>query len=788
MIRALDKKLLRDLWRLRWQVIAIAMLIACGVAVGVMAASTQISMETARDDYYRRTGFADVFATLKRAPLAVADQLARIPGVADVDPRAVKGGLLLVPGQTRPATVLLISLPDPGRRGLNRIVITAGREPAPDRPDEAVALQTFLDAAHVPLGSRVDMIVDGRRIEMRIVGAALSPEYVFVPSAESGLPDEAHQAVLWAPRRSIAYALGLGEAFSSVAMTLQPAAREPAVLAAVDRILAPYGGAPSVGRADQPSNKFQQSRIERLGVMSKVVPPIFLAVAAGLINLILGRLVEAEREQIGLFKAFGYSDLAAAQIYLKMALLVALIGDVAGGVFGWWLGRQVTAILAHFLRFPQFDPKFAWTTFLFAAGISLIAAVAGAFTAVRRAVRVSPAVAMRPPAPTAFRRGAVERLPVWTALDQPTRMIVRSLERFPLRALATICGLAVSLTLLVGSRFLFDSMDRLVDKVFFEEQRWTDAVAFAEPRAVVALAQVRRLPGVLAAEPTRSAPAEISLGGHTEKTGISGLEPNARLSRHTLSGGGPATFLGRGLIVSEALAARLGARPGDRLHVQVTEGRRAAADLPVTAVSDDYFGSVAYMDRRALNRLIGEGDVASGAQLSIDPVGRSGVYAAIARMPTVAGASSRQDALGSWRASVAQTMNVEMIFFLGFAAAIGFGVAYNLARTALADRARDLATLRVLGFSPLDCVYILLGELSILTLAAAPLGLLGGIGMAKGLAAALSREDFRMPGEVPAISLGVGLVIYLATVAVAAIPVARRIGDLDMVAVLKTRD
>ena len=788
MIGALDKKLLRDLWRLRWQVVAIAMLIACGVAVGVMAASTQISMETARDDYYRRTGFADVFATLKRAPLSVADQLARIPGVAEVDPRAVKGGLLLVPGQARPATVLLISLPDPGRRGLNRIVLTAGREPASDRPDEAVALQTFLDAAHVPLGGRVAMIVEGRRIEMRIVGAALSPEYVFVPSAESGLPDEAHQAVLWAPRRSIAYALGLGEAFSSVALKLQPAAQAPAVLTAVDRILAPYGGAPSVGRADQGSNKFQEDRIQRLGVMSKVVPPIFLAVAAALINLILGRLVQAERDQIGLFKAFGYSDLAAAQIYLKMALLVALIGDGAGGVFGWWLGRGVTAILAQFLRFPQFDTLFAWSTFVVAATISLIAAIAGAFGAVQRAVRVSPAVAMRPPAPTAFRRGAVERLPLWSALDQPTRMIVRSLERFPLRAAVTICGLAVSLSLLVGSRFLFDSLDGLVNKVFFDQQRWSDAVAFAEPRDIVAIARTRRLPGVMAAEPTRGAPAEFRLGRHTEKSGITGLQPGARFTRPERSDGALAPFKGRGLVLSHALAARLGARPGDVLAVKITEGRRATADLPVTAISDDYFGAVAYMDRRALNRMIGEGDLATGAQLLVDPTRRRAFYAAVAGMPGVAGASSRQDALASWRTSVAQTLNVEMVFFLGFAAAIGFGVTYNLARTALADRARDLATLRVLGFTPMDCIYILLGELAILTLAAVPLGLLGGIGMAKGLAASLSRQDFRLPGDVPAISLGVGLVIYFATVAFAAIPVARRIGDLDMVAVLKTRD
>jgi putative ABC transport system permease protein len=787
-IRALDRKLLRDLWRLKWQVLAIAMLIACGVAVGVMAGSTQISMEQARDDYYRQTEFADVFVSLKRAPLAVADRLAEIPGVADVDPRAIKAGLMEVAGQARPATVQLISLPDPGRRGLNRLVITAGREPSPDRADEAIALKTFLDAAHIPLGQTVAMVVDGRQIQLRIVGAALSPEFVFVPAAESGLPDEAHQAVLWAPRRSIDRALGLGDAFSSVSMKLAPGASLPSVLQATDAILKPYGASPSIGRVDQVSDKFQEERIQRLGVMSAIVPPIFLVVAAALINLILGRLVESERDQIGLFKAFGYSDLAAAQIYLKMALIVALIGDAAGGVLGLWLGDAVTAEIGQYLRFPHLEARFAWMTFLFAAGVSLASAVGGAAGAVRRAVRVSPAVAMRPPAPTAFRRGALEALPIWPLLDQPTRMIVRSLERFPVRAILTVCGLAVSLSLLVGSRFLFDSLDVLVDKVFFESQRWSDAVAFAEPRDVHAIAETRRLPGVLAAEPTRGAPADFRLGRHLEKAAVTGLEPGARLSHPLAADGAPIPFKGRGLVLSHALAARLNAKVGDVLGVEITEGRHPTADLPVTAISDDFFGALAYMDRRQLNRLIGEGDLATGAQLTVDQNQRRRFYASIAAIPMIAGASSRQDALDSWNQSVSQTLDVEMVFFLGFASAIGFGVAYNLARTALADRSRDLATLRVLGFAPSDCVYILLGELSILTLAAVPLGLLGGIGMAKGLAASLSREDFRLPSNVPAISLGVGLVIYFATVAIAAVPVARRIGQLDMVAVLKTRD
>lgn len=787
-LAALDRKLLRDLWRMRLQVLAIALLITCGVSVAVMSFSAQEALVAAQGRYYAATRFADVFARVKRAPIATARVLATIDGVVAVDARAVNYGLMRIPGLMRPATAQLISLPDSPRQALNRLVLIEGRYPEPGRTDEALALKTFLDAARIDLGDRVTMVIGGRQVTFKVVGAALSPEFVYVPGPASMMPDEAHQGVFWAPRSTVEKVTGLGGAFSMVSLKLAAGAREAAVLTAVDRVLAPYGGAPAVGRADQVSNRFQQDRIDRFGIIAWVIPPVFLVVAAALVQMVLGRLVQSEREQIGLLKAFGYGDLDAAAVYLKMAALIGLAGALGGGLLGAWMGRVITQLLAQYMRFPQLDVQFSWRAFLAASAFSVAAAVAGSLFAARRAARLDPAVAMRPPTPTAYRKGVLEGLRVWGRLDQSSRMIVRNLERFPARAAATLLGLAVSLALLVGSQFMFGSLNEVIDQAYFRARHWTDAVALAETRDLAAVAAIRRLPGVVAAEGERYAAARIRAHGHEEQTYIAGLAPDAVLTLAIGADNRRTPFKGGGVILSESLAGRLGVKPGDPVELEVSEGRRPRVVVTVTGMTRDYAGFATYMDRRALGRIMGEGDLVNLVTLQVAADHRSAFYRAIEAAPMIMGAASRADTVAAYRTNFMRILSDEMTFFAGFAAAIAFGVAYNVARIALADRSRDLATLRVLGLDQMDCAYILLGELFLLALVAMPLGVIGGVSLAEALVTAFARQEMQLPLIITARSYGVAVCVYFAAVLAAAGLVGQRVWRLDLVAALKIRE
>jgi putative ABC transport system permease protein len=699
----------------------------------------------------------------------------------------MKSGLMEVPGLLRPATVRLISLPDDERRALNRIVVVEGRLPDPNRLDEAVALKTFLDAAHISLGERLSLVIEGRQLTFAIVGAALSPEYVYVPSS-SPMPDDAHEGVLWAPLDAVDRPTGLGGAFSAASLALAPGASEKHVIADVDRILARYGGTPAFGRADQISHKFQADRIQRLGIMATIIPPVFLVVAAALVHLVLGRMVDTEREQIGLLKAFGYGDLAAASLYVKLAVLTGAVGILAGGAVGGWFGRSIVRILAQYMRFPHLNSAFSWSAFWGAAATSLASAVAGSLLAARRAVSLSPAVAMQPPTPARFHRGLFEGLAIWRILDQPTRMIVRNMERFPARALLTIAGLGVSVSLFVGSQFLFGSIDAVVDQAYYRSHRWTDEVALAEDRDVHVVSEVARLPAVLRAEPIRNVLAQARARGRDERTEVIAVDDDAELAQPLDRRGARLPLIARGVLLSTALAARLGVGPGDVVELQITQGRRPTITSPVTGIADLPMGLTVYMRRAALNELMADGDVASSVDVLLNADRRGEFYHALARLPQVVSAASRDDTVLSFRSAVSEALTIEMSFFLGFASAIAFGIAYNISRIALADRARDLATLRVLGFSRAECAYILTGELLVLALLAAPFGVLGGFAMIHALLRAFARQDFYLPAVVTPRGLGVACGVYMTAVLAAAALTMQRIWTFDLVAVLKTRE
>lgn len=784
----LDRKLVRDLWRLKWQVLAIALLIACGVSVTVMSFSAQKALRTAQGQYYAETRFADVFATAKRAPRHLVGALEAIDGVTAVDARVQQAGLMEVPGLVRPATARVISLPDDERQALNRLMLTSGRRPDPARADEAVGLKTFLDAAHVRLGDRLSTVIGGRRYVFTIVGAALAPEFVYVPSPESTMPDDAHQGVFWAPRQAVERAAGLGGAFNAVSLKLAPGASRPAVIAAVDRILAPYGGLPAYGREDQPSNAFLEAEFNELSTSASIMPPIFLLVAAALVHMVIGRMVDVEREQIGLLKAFGYSDFEAATPYLRLAAAIGLLGALGGGLLGAWFGASITDLYAEYMRFPELHATFSWTAFALAALASVAAALLGSLLAVRRAVRLSPAIAMQPLRPPDYRRGLLDRIGLERTLDQPTRIIVRNLERFPARAVLTIAGLAASLSLLVGAQFLFSALEQVLEHAYYRSQRWSDAISFGETRDARAAVEVRRLPGVFAAEPVRMVAARVMANGREERVALSGLDPDALMARPLDSLNRPIPFKGRGVVLSRALGVKLDLVAGDTVRVTVTEGRRPSVELPITALAEDYSGLQVYMARGELNRLMGDGDRASGAQLLVAPDHRPAFYRAIDRTPLIVAASSRDDTIANWRLVMTEAFRVSITFYIGFAAAIAFGVAYNTGRIQLAERSRDLATLHVLGFGHGDCAYILLGELLLLGLIAIPVGFVGGDLFVKLLVSAYERDELRLPATVTGATYGVALVAYLASIGAAAVIVGQRIWKLDLVAVLKTRE
>lgn len=784
---ALDHKLLRDLWHVKGQALAIAAVIACGVAIVVMTYGAMISLQETRDAYYDQYRFADVFSQLRRAPLRVANQIAEIPGVAASEPRITHYAALDIAGMNRPAAALLVSLPESGEPKLNRIALSRGRYPIRGR-DELVMSQNMAEAHQFQPGSKLFVYLNGRKRSFTIVGIALSPEFIYVLAPGQLMQDDKSFGILWINRKLMEAGYDLNGAFNDISVKLSPGASEPVVVQRMDRLLARYGGTAAYGRNDQISNAFVDQELDQLKTIAFVIPPIFLAVAAFLINMVLSRLIDTERESIGLLKSFGYTNWEVGRHYLKFALLITGVGVLAGCGSGIALGQWMTGMYQQYFRFPFLNYQFDPAVFSAAIFISFLAAAAGTWGAVMRAVRLAPAAAMVPPAPTIYHRTLLDRLGLERIVSMPTQMILRHVERWPFRALLTVSGAAMAVMLLVSLFFMFDAIDELVDGFYFRANRHDVVIGLVDQESERARYDLARLPGIRAVEPVLEVPARIAKGHLVQRLAISGVARDARFRAFYDSEGRSFTIPDRGIVLSDKLARLLRVGIGDTVDVEVLEGNRRRARIPVAAITFENVGFSAYMDRKTLATLTGEPNTLTSVQGVVDRLMLTKLLEKLKDVPIVATVSTREQAITSLREIMAKSMTIVIDFYIGLGAVIAFGVVYNAARISLSERGRELATLRVLGFTRGEVIYILLGELALLVVAALPIGCLLGYWLGWFMSAAMETKLFRVPFVVLPSTFGIAMSITLISAALSAAAVAWRISRLDLIAVLKTRE
>lgn len=785
----LDHKLVRELWRLRGQVLSVAMVIASGVAVLVMSLSTVKALSDTAEAYYERYRFAEVFAGATRAPGRVARRIAAVPGVQFLQTRIARYATLDVDGFPEPVIGRLTSVPEDGQPTLNQLALRAGRWIAADRHDEVIINEPFAEAHGLGPGSRFAAVVNGHKRTLSVVGTALSPEFIYALGPGGLMPDNKRFGVVWMGREALAAAFDLDNAFNDLSVTLLRGAAPEPVIAAIDALLEPYGGVSAVPRADQLSHWFVMNEIDQIKTMSTVLPAIFLSVAAFLSYTVLSRLVATERVEIGLLKAFGYSNLEVACYYTKLVIVIALVGSLIGWLLGGLFGRYNTEQYADLFRFPLLIYRPSPGVFLAAGGISVAATLAGALGAVRRAVALPPAEAMRPPAPTVYRHGRLSRSGLGRWLDQPTRIALRQIGRRPLRAGLTCAGIASSVGILIMALQWNDAIEYIAQTYFFDAQHQSMSIGLTEPQALSAVHEFEHLPGVLAAEPWRFVSADFSVGTRKHRGSIVGRGQDNRLQPvHDDTTGEDFAVPPAGLVLGTYLADKLGVGVGDAVWVEVLEGRRPAASIAVASVFETTIGMPAYLDLDTLNRWLKVRPKVEYLDLLVDANAQAALFAELKETPEISAVMLRQAAIDSFYETLASHLLVYIYIFTGFACALGFGVAYNSTRIALSERGRELASLRVLGFTQGEIAYILLGEVALLVVVALPLGCLVGRGLTLIIARAFDTELFRMPSIINPSTYGLAVVFTLLATAVSAVLVRRRVERLDMIRVLKTRE
>jgi putative ABC transport system permease protein len=788
MLRAIDIKLLRELGRQRGQIASIAIVLASGIATFLMLRGTVESLESSRDAYYDRNRFADVFANLERAPESLARQVESLPGVGAVQTRVARAVLLPLPGMTKPAYGQLLSLPASRRPATNALYLERGRFPESGRDDEVVLLASFAHAHHLEPGHHVPAVLHGRLRTLRVTGLARSPEYIYALRPGAMIADPKRSAVLWMDRVALASAFELEGSFNEVSLRLQPKASEPAVRASLDRLLQPYGGDGAFGRDRQLSNRILGGELGILGGLSSMVPLVFLAVAVFLIRLVLGRMITLQRGEIALLKALGYANRQVGMHYLGLVAIVLLPGGALGILTGQLLGRVVLGMYAGLFEFPELHFVLSAKQVVLALLASGAAAGGAAAWAVRAAMRMPPAEAMRPPSPPRYRRGLLDRLRLDRLAGPSGSMVLREIQRRPLKTAMSSLGIAGAISLMILGRFGLDSFDHYLEQGVMRENRQDLSLLFSDPLPPRAAGEIGRLPGVLVAEGLRTVPIRAHFQHRSRDSLLLGLPGGATL-RHLIERSGREVRLPeQGVLLTRKLGEVLGVRSGERITLEVREGERPTIRPLVRGFVDEASGLQVYARTEIVAALSGDLGAVSAVLLRTDPLRRQQITAALTRYPRLLSISELHEEIDRRRDQQRSTMRVWSLISSLMAAAVVFGVVYNNARIALTARARDLASLRVLGFSRREISLVLLGGLGIEVVFAIPFGLMFGRIWADQFMRGVDQEQIRLSGIVAPATYLVAAGITLLAATASALWVRRGLDRLDLIGVLKTRE
>ncbi|KPL12294.1 hypothetical protein AMJ85_01215 [candidate division BRC1 bacterium SM23_51] len=790
-MRVLDRKLARDLWKFKGQAVAVTAVILCGIAGYICVSSAYRNLRLTRDAYYREYRFADFWILLERAPKSAVYKTGAIAGVTRTRGRIIQDVNLDLEDSDDPKIGRIVSMPDKPRQVLNDIHLVSGRYFSSDALDEVIVSDRFAKANGLGAGDRLRATINNKKETLRIVGTALSPEYVYqIRNTQEFLPNDSGFAILFVKETFAEMILDMDEACNEIVGSVDDPERLDAILDRAETILEPYGVLATIKRYDQLSNRYVSDEIRGLGISAKIIPSEFLGIAALILMVMLSRMVKRERTEIGVLKAYGYSTTAVIVHYLKFALLVAIAGWVGGVAVGEWLGRGMIRLYQDFFQFPILRHRFHGDVLGLSFLISVVSGVVGASVAAVRVLRIQPAESMRPEAPRIGGAILIERIGwFWRRVTFSWKIILRSVARYKLRAVLTVFVIAFATAIQLVGRFGFDAMDRLMEHRFREVQRHDVKVTFESERGKGAIRDLRRLEHVRRVEPLFEYPFEIRTGWRKKELLITGVPLDARLYHLVDAAGRPLELEGGDLVVTERTARQLGVRAGDSVELEPLIGKvEKVRTVRVSKPVRQYLGMGAYMSHEALSRLMDEDYAVNAALLRVDRGSERLISRQLKDVAGVAAVEIKEDSVRALEETLATSMGIMTTILTIFAGVIAFAIIYNSTSITLTERGRELASLRVLGFTLEEIRRVVFRENWLLSILGILVGIPLGLALCRVMVFAYDTELYRLPFYVRNRTFVVAILSIVAFVAITNWTARRRIAKLDMVEVLKSRE
>ncbi len=792
MVSVLDRKLLREVRSSGMTLLAITSIMAVGVMCFIYMRSAYFNLSAAKFRYYNQCRMADFWIEVKKAPLVDVARLAEVRGVTAIRPRIQFFATVDLERVPVPLNGLVMSLPDEREPIINDIVIQSGGYFTDRRMEEVIVNSAFARAHGIHPGQKIHLLLNNRRQELAVVGTAISSEFVYLVSPGSIAPDPEHFGVFYIKRTYAEEVFDFDGACNQIVGLLDPAHKERPneALRQMETLLEPYGVATSYGLKTQTSNQFLSDEIRGLGVFSTIMPSIFLAVAALVLNVLMVRLIDQQRTIIGTLKALGYYDAQIFAHYTKFAMALGLFAAAIGLAMGYGMSFLVTNVYKMFYEFPDLENRVFPGTYAGGVAVALVCALVGSLHAAWLALRLSPAEAMRPKPPVQGGAIWLEHFPgLWQRFSFGWRLVLRNVFRNRLRTAVGIFATAMGAGLLMCGFVLTSAIAYLINFQFELVTRSDVDLRFKDEQGRSALLEAEHLPGIEFVEPQFDVSCTFINGPNRRRGAISGLVPNSRLTIPRDVEGRPIRIPRYGLAMSRKLSKLLEIKRGDLVTVLPTVGRREELHVPVTELSDSYIGMAVYADIDYLGRLMGEEFALTGVQLALDggTQARASLYRELKQLPAVQSVNVRADMIHNME-TIVETQRIFIALVVLFAGVIFFSSLLNSSLVSLAERRREVATFRVLGYNEWQVGGLFLRESMVINSLGTLLGLPVGYSLAWILSRVYDTEMFRFPVTSPP-WVWYGTVVAAVVFAVVAHAVVQRsINHLDWLDASKTME
>lgn len=784
----LFRKLIRDIKEAKGQFISILIVVTIGVMFYSGINSTFRNLMNASTKYYSDYRFGDIWVDFYKAPESVMDRINALPYVKMSTGRIVMNAGINISDEN--ATVRFITLPDVKEDIVNDINLKSGRYFSREEANQCLVEEEFFKAHNLKLGDYIYPVVNGNEVKIKVIGTVKSPEFVYTLKDNSELmPDSKKFGIIYVKSSFGQSIFGFESSINNASILLQNGVELEDAKDDIERHLKNYGVTDIIDKDDQISNSMLSTEMEGLESMGSAFPIVFFIVAAVIIYIMMGRMVENQRTQIGILKALGFTDMQVLFHYLSYSIFIAVTGSILGSIFGMYLGAGLTKLENMYFHLPLTEMRIYPDLVLPASLLTLIFCLLAGYNSCKTVFKIMPSEAMKPKSPAIGKKILVERVKyLWSNIDNTWKIILRNIFRHKRRALLTSTGVIFSTALLVFALGMNDSVDFTIEQQYQNIQDYDIKVSFSKLLSLDELNSIKNIPGVTKMEPVLETGIEIQNGWRKKDVALTAVVNNPEMYRVVDKSGNSVNLPDHGIVVPEKLANILGIKLNDTVFLKPFLPGKEKKEVEVKGIAAQYIGLSAYSSMDNINNIMGEGKIANSAVLRLEnPSFEGEVKDKLKDMGAVSSVQSKSDALNALLQNLgSMTSSIGVMILL--AAILSIAVVYNTTTINIFERQREIATLKVLGFKDNEIKKLVFYENYIITTLGLILGLPCGSWLGNYLMTTMTTDFYSMPFITKLWTYVLAAVLTFVFTVMANMILMKKIKSISIVEVLKSRE